>query len=439
MPVEALTRRHRLNDGELTLLGAHESATGAMTLVDMGGQKLLVDCGKPLGAEAVEWELDEAAAQADAVLLTHAHMDHVGGLPALIERGFAGPIYGTPATLAMARLALDEALGLEGLAAGESARLSEEVRRRARPVRYDERVEIGNVELFFREAGHILGSASLELSSPKTRLICSGDLGRPGSPLLRDYNTTWRRGRPVDLVLMESTYGDEEHSHGHEEIELALERILLRALERGGNVLVPAFALGPAQTLLFYLHRLMSTRRVPGLPVAFDGALGMRVMHNYEELSHLFDRGWLEATARGEQALDVDGLYTGEPAPSQRLSMMPGPMLIIAGNGMCSGGRIVNHLRRLLPHEQTTVLFVSYQAEGTPGRAIQRVAARGGRVWMDHEEVRVRAQVETLSGLSGHADRRELSRWLGAIPGVERVALHNGEPKAQRGFAAWYT
>lgn len=439
VPVVALTQRHPLHDGELTLLGARESATGAMTRVDLGGQRLLVDCGRPQGAEAFEWELDPAAAEVDAVLLTHAHLDHVASLPALIERGFSGPIYGTPATLALARVVLEEALGLQGLAAGESARLSAEIQRRSRPVRYDQREPIGNVELWFRESGHILGSASVELCSPKSRLICSGDLGRPGSPLLRDYNTTWKRGRPVDLVLMESTYGDEEHAHSHEQIELELERIMLSALERGGNVLVPAFALGAAQTLLFYLHRLMSTRRVPGLPVAFDGGLGMRVMHNYEEFSHLFDRERLAEAASGERPLELDGLYASQQEPSQRLSMMPGPMLIIAGNGMCTEGRIVSHLRRLLPHDQTTVLFVSYQAAGTPGRAIQRAATRGGRVALDHEEVRVRAHVETLSGLSGHADRRELSRWLGAIPEVERVALHHGDPKAQRSFAAWYT
>jgi metallo-beta-lactamase family protein len=439
VPVVALTQRHGLNDGELTLLGAHESATGAMTRIELGGQKLLIDCGMPQGAEAFEWEPDPAAAEVDAVLLTHAHLDHVASLPALIERGFAGPIYGTPATLALARVVLEEALGLAGLAAGESARLSAEVRKRSRPVRYDQRELLGNVEVWFRESGHILGSASVELCSPKSRLICSGDLGRPGSPLLRDYNTSWKRGRPVDLVLMESTYGDEDHAHTHEELELELERIMLSALERGGNVVVPTFALGPAQTLLFYLHKLMSTRRLPGLPVAFDGGLGMRLVHNYEEFSHLFDRERLEATARGDQPLDVDVVYAAQKEPSQRLSMMPGPMLIIAGNGMCTGGRVVSHLRRLLPHDQTTVLFVSYQAEGTPGRAIQRAATRGGRVWMDHEEVRVRANVETLSGLSGHADRRELARWLGAIPDVERVALHHGDPKAQRSFAAWYT
>jgi metallo-beta-lactamase family protein len=175
------------------------------------------------------------------------------------------------------------------------------------------------------------------------------------------------------------------------------------------------------------------------LPVAFDSPLGLRVAHHYDEFSQLIDRQSLDAMARGEAALDFEGLYAEAREDTPRLSMMPGPMLIIAGNGMCTGGRIVGHLRRLLPIEQTTVLFVGYQAEGTPGRGIQRAATRGGRVWLDHEEVRVRAHVETVSGLSAHADRRELGRWLGAIPDVQQIALHHGEPKAQRSFAAWYT
>jgi metallo-beta-lactamase family protein len=175
------------------------------------------------------------------------------------------------------------------------------------------------------------------------------------------------------------------------------------------------------------------------LPVAFDSPLGSRVAHGYEEFAHLVERQSLDAMARGESPLDFDGLYAASSEDTPRLSMMPGPMLIIAANGMCTGGRVVGHLRRLLPIDQTTVLFMSYQAEGTPGRGIQRAATRGGRVWLDHEEVRVRAHVETLSGLSAHADRRELARWLNAIPDVQQVALHHGEPKAQRSFAAWYT
>jgi metallo-beta-lactamase family protein len=437
VPVAALTRRHRLEDGEVALLGAHESVTGAMTRVVMGGQKLLVDCGRPCGAEAFEWELDASAADVDAVLLTHAHLDHIGSLPELFERGFSGPVFGTPATLAIARMLLEDSLLSDGVSPAECTRVLSELEQRRRPLRYDQRGELGGVEFAFREAGHMLGSATVELSSAKSRVICSGDLGRPDSPLMRDYNTSWRRGKLVDLVVMESTYADEEHAQGPGDVEAELERVMLRAGELGGNVVVPAFALGPAQALLYHLNRLVEAQRIPLFPIALESPSGVRVTHQYTELSHLFSRQSLDAMGRGDDRIDHSRLY-GARQETQRVSLMPGPMVIIAGNEMCTGGRIVGHLRRLLPHDQTTVLFLGYQAEGTPGRAIQRAATRGGRVWIDHEEVRVRAQVETLSALSGHADRRELARWLGAIPDVQRVALHHGEPKAQRAFASWY-
>jgi metallo-beta-lactamase family protein len=439
VPVSALTRRHRLADGEVTLLGAYESVTGAMTRVEIGGQRLLIDCGKPQGAEAFEWEMDATALDVDAVLLTNAQLDHVGSLPALLERGFAGPIYGTPATLSVARLVLEDALLFDGVSPAESGRIMAEYERRRRPLRYDQRAVLGDqVEVVFREAGFMLGSASIEVTSQQSRVVLSGNLGRPGSPLMRDYNTTWKRGRAVDLVLMESTYGDEEHAQGQPDVERELERIFSAAAERGGNIVVPAFAVGGAQALLHHLHRLVEARRVPLFPVALDSPTGLRVTHRYGDLAHLFERQSLDAMARGDEAITLESVYGVQRSDRQRLSLLPGPLLIIAGHAMCTGGRIVNHLRRLLPLEQTTVLFLGYQAEGTPGRAIQRAATRGGRVWIDHEEVRVRAHVETSSALSGHADRRELARWLGAIPDVQAVALHQGEPKAQRAFAAWY-
>lgn len=438
--ISTLTRRHELADGELTLLGAHASVTGAMTRIDVGGRRVLVDCGVAQGAEALEWRFDEAALEVDAVLLTHGHNDHVGSLPLMVDRGYDGPIYGTPATLEIARVVLEDGLGLSGVSEREAARLLAEIESQFRPLRYDTRESLGgSVEFAYREAGHILGSASVELSSSQSRVICSGDLGRPDSPLLRDYHTTWKAGRAVDLVLMESTYGDEEHRHGHDDVERELERILLAAIQRGGHVLVPAFAIGRTQTLLYHLNNLVEAGRIPTLPVAVDSPMGIGVTRTYSDFSRLFDRESLAKIAAGDDPLDFEELYAvRRHEHSQRLSEVPGPMLIIASSGMCTGGRIVGHLRRLLPLEHTTLLFVGYQAEGTPGRAIQRAATRGGRVWLDHEEVRVRAEVETLGGLSAHADRRELARWLRAIPDVRHVALHHGEPNAQRSFAGWY-
>lgn len=440
-PIASLTREHRLEDGQLLLLGAHASVTGAMTRVEMGASRVLVDCGIAQGADAFDWELDPAALDVDAILLTHAHHDHLGSLPAMIERGYTGPVYGTPATLEIAKVVLEDGLALEERTPRESARLMREIETRFRPLQLDEPRGLGpSMEFAFREAGHILGSASIELWSDKSRVICSGDLGRPNAPLLSDYQTKWSSARGVDLVLLESTYGDEEHRHGHEDVEQELERILLRAIERRGHVLIPAFAIGRTQTLLYHLNTLVESGRIPAIPVAVDSPLAIGVTSTYSDFSRVFDRESLAKIARGDDPLDFGKLYAVRRLEhSQRVGELPGPLIIIAGSGMCTGGRVVGHLRRLLPIDQSTILFVGYQAEGTPGRAIQRAAARGGRVWLDHEEVKVRAEVETLSGLSAHADRRELARWLNAIPNVRKVVLHHGEPKAQRAFAAWYS
>jgi metallo-beta-lactamase family protein len=441
VPISCLVREHALADGEVRLLGAHSSVTGAMTRVELGGRRILVDCGVPQGAEALDWGFDEAALEVDAVLLTHAHNDHVGNIPTLVERGYTGPIYGTPATLEVTKAVLEEGLGQQGVSAADAAHILLRIEEQLRPVAYDTLEGLGgSVQFAFREAGHILGSASVELISASSRVICSGDLGRPNSPLLRDYNTSWSARRPVDLVLMESTYGDEEHvAHSHADIERELERILQRAVERRGHVLIPAFAIGRTQTLLYHVNNLVESGRIPAIPVAVDSPMGISVSETYADFARSFDKESLDKIARGDDPLDFRNLYAVRRREhSRRLSDMPGPLLIIAGNGMCTGGRIVGHLRRLLPLDQTTVLFMGYQAEGTPGRAIQRAATRGGRVCLDHEDVRVRAEVETLAGLSAHADRRELARWLGAIPGVRQVALHHGEPKAQRSFADWY-
>ncbi len=442
MDITTQTARHALPDGQVHLLGAVSSVTGAMTRVETGGACLLVDCGIAQGREAQNWTFPEAARDVDAVILTHGHNDHVGSLPFLIEGGFDRPILGTRATLEVAEVVLRDGLRLGGANGSEITRFVRRFSALRRVVPYDIAAEIpgfsGSISL--REAGHILGSASVDVQSEHARVIISGDLGRPDSPILRDYCQSWGE-RPADVVVMESTYGDRNHRCSHDDVERELQRIVERAVERRGHILVPAFAIGRTQTLLYHLNTLIESGRVPNIPVAVDTPMGLRITETYAESRRLFDREALEKIAHGDDPLDFEGLYAvWKGRDSVRLRDVPGPMLIIAGSGMCTGGRIVGHLQELLPEESTTLLFVGFQAPGTPGRAIQdaahcRETGRGSmRVRLDHEEVTVRAQIETISGLSAHADQSELLRWLNAIPSPRRVALHHGEVEAQEGL-----
>lgn len=431
--VVASTEAHPLEDGEVRLLGAVRQVTGAMTRVDTGGARVLVDCGVAQGRERMAFP--EAALEADALVLTHGHLDHIGNVPTLLDRGWDGPIYATPATLEIARVSLEDSLGMERLPERDIASFLERFRTLARPVGYGARVRVGDAEIGFHEAGHILGSASAEITGPKSRVICSGDLGRPDSPLLRDPNTTWAEGRPVDVVVMESTYGAREHAHTHADIERDLEAVVKDAIAKGGKVLIPAFAIGRTQTLLWFLNDLVESGRIPPVPVAVDTPMGAAITKTYEHWKSLFDKEALARLATGDDPLDFTSLFQVKRGKdSARVRDMPGPMIVIAGSGMVTGGRILGHLVEGLPDPRTTVLFVGYQAEGTPGRRIQNAAQSGGTVRVDGQEVLVRAKVATLKGLSAHADRRELLAWLRAIPGVKRVALNHGDEASQRAF-----
>ena len=437
------TETHAVRGGEVRLLGAVRMVTGAMTRVDLGGARVLVDCGLAQGRDAARWTFPEAARDVDAVVLTHGHLDHIGSLPALLAGPFDKPIYATRATLAIAALSLEDSLSFTDLSNAEATRFLGRFKALARPLDLRAgallpgRAGESDLQLTLHEAGHILGSASAELRSKDTRLLVSGDLGRPNSPLLRDPETHWQDRTPFELVVMESTYGDRDHGHSREDIAENLERILRAAIARGGHILVPAFALGRTQTLLYFLNALVEAGKIEDLPVAIDTPLGLAFTETYKTFSRLYDKDSLDRLAAGDDPLDFADLFAVRRGhESARLGSAKGPVLIIAGSGMCTGGRIVGHLARDLPNPRTTVLFVGHQGEGTPGRAIQKAAQRpGSTVYLDKRQIPVHAAIETLSGLSAHADRTELLTWLERLPGVARVALHHGEVGAQEGFA----
>ncbi len=359
----------------------------------------------------------------------------------MLERGFDKKVYATNATLEIARISLEDSLRMQGASHHTVEQFSERFDELSHAVSYDKPLDIvpgAGLSLSLREAGNILGSASAEIESRASRVIVSGDLGRPASPILRDYNTSWRDDKPVDLVVMESTYADRDHGHTHDEIERTLESILLHAIERKSKVLIPAFAIGRTQSLLWFLNNLVEQERIEHVPVFIDTPMGIAITETYEQWRRLFDKESLDLLARGDDPLDFHDLFMVQRGrDSERLHQLHGPMIVIAGSGMCTGGRIVGHLRDGLPERDVVVLFVGYQAEGTPGRRIQDAAKHQGHVEIGGASVQVRARVETLTGLSAHADRGELFSWLRQIPNVRRVALHHGEPDAQHAFAAW--
>jgi metallo-beta-lactamase family protein len=435
-------KTHRLTDGAVTLLGALEEVTPTMTLVELGATSFLVDCGdsdedSPLPDEAID---------VSALIITHAHNDHIGGVPRLLKAGFGGPIYATAATLEIARALLRDGIRLNGGSRDDVRAFIAGFDYLARPVRYDNTFEVkkgSGIDATFREAGHILGSASVELRSGESRVIISGDLGRPGSPILRDYNTKWDEDRPVDLVLMETTYGDREQEALPADLEDRLELTINNALKDGGHILVPSFAIGRTQVLLYLLNSLVESGKVKNLPVAIDTPLGLKVTKTYKDYKKIYDKESLNRIAMGDDPLDFDDLYeVWKGRDSSRLDHVKESMLIIAGSGMCSGGRIVGHLKELLPLKETNLVFVGHQAYGTQGRAIQDAAklrkhGEAAMVRLNGEEIELRAAVETLPGISAHADRKELGEWLRAIPNVQKIALHHGDKHSQEGFAKW--
>lgn len=441
MDIVPCTAIHPLPDGRVHLLGAVDQVTGAMTRVETGGKRFLVDCGIAQGREARSWVFPDAARDVDGVLLTHGHLDHIGSLPALLEGPFDRPVVGTKPTLDIARISLEDSLEMQRLPDSEVRRFLKRFDSLARAVPYDK----GGGSIFdfdgtitFREAGHILGSSSVEIVSQQSRAIVSGDLGRPDSPILLDYNTKWDAGRKVDVVVMETTYGARDHEHSHDDVERELKRIVQDAAKNKSKVLVPSFAIGRTQVLLWFLNRLVERGEIVNVPVALDTPMGLVVTETYNRFHKLFDKQSLDALARGDDPLDFEELFSVQRGrDSARLREVPGPMIVIAGSGMCTGGRILGHLLDGLPDPRTVVCFVGHQAQGTPGRRIQEAAKTGGVVRIDGMEVQVRARIETLRGLSAHADRTELKRWLAAIPDVQRVALHHGEADAQRAFATW--
>jgi len=510
----------------LHFLGAATTVTGSQYLLETDRARILIDCGMFQGTpeERMRNEVPFAydPTTVDAMLLTHAHLDHCGQIPRLVKAGFRGPIYATAGTIELAALVLldsgklqqefskremrwerrhpDEAvvedreelaqyqavfaLAAAGDALADSPAIEPpgsvatgehvpttieptnplthapqplvppavpvappqdldeplytEADARAsltafRPILYDEETQVADgIHARFVDAGHILGSAIIDLrieasgAEPERTIVFSGDLGRPGSPILRDYTEVTH----ADYVLVETTYGGREHQPEQEAIDVLAQTVRLVA-QGDGVLLVPSFAIGRTQDIVYELDRLIDAGKIPLLPLYLDSPMGSKATDIYRRHTEYYDDEAAQVQRTGGTPLDYPRqIVTNDLAQSEKIAQAQRPYMIVASNGMLTGGRVIGHLHDLLGDANATILFVGYQGVGTLGASLQ-AGAKTAKV--DGQVVEVRCQIKSISGFSAHADESGLLAWLKnfANNGVRRVFLVHGEPDAQ--------
>lgn len=431
---------------KLTFLGAAGCVTGSKHLVEASGKRLLVDCGLFQGGRELKqhnWDpLPIPPASIDWVILTHAHIDHTGYLPRLVRDGFRGPILANPATQDLCQLLLPDSAHLQEEDAAFAAKKgysrhkpplplytvaeAAEALTRFQSIPREGPYKISpefSVRLY--DAGHILGSSIIELTITEngktTVVVFTGDLGRYNQPILKDPEPVAHAG----YLICESTYGDREHPTDARQEQLA--EAVNRAVKRGGVIVVPAFAVGRTQTLLYVLRQLEDAQKIPRLPTYLDSPMAISVTDLYEKHREDHNLQFTEEE-RKEDPLNVREIHmTRSVEDSKKINAVKTPCLILSASGMGSGGRVVHHLLQRLPDARNLVMMVGYQAEGTPGRAL----LDGARSLRLHgEEVTVRAEIVDLPQFSAHADRTEMTRWLGNFQAAPRqMFLVHGEPE----------
>ncbi len=428
---------------ELTFLGAARTVTGSKYLLEHGGKRILFDCGLFQGLKELRlrnWdEFPVPPSSIDAVVLTHAHLDHVGYLPRLVARGFAGQVFCTPGTRDLCRLVLPDSGRIQEEDAKQANKYGyskhkpalplygEDDARRAlehlHPVGYHRETEIAaGVRVEFAPAGHLLGSAYVvtRLAGGKT-ILFGGDLGRYARPVLADPANAVR----ADIVLVESTYGDRDHEVDDNGDRLA--EVIRDTATRGGKLIIPSFAIGRVEEVLYWVRRLEHEQRIPTLPVYVDSPMATEALNYY--IAHVAELDAdMRPTRRNVSMFATARFQTVATAQqSKALTANRRSAIVISASGMATGGRVLHHMAAALPDPRSTILFVGFQAAGTRGRSL----VDGAREVRIHgRQVVVNARIAKIDSMSAHADRGEIQRWLGTLPSApEILCLVHGEPQ----------
>lgn len=443
----------------ITFLGTARNVTGSKCLVEVNGVRLLIDCGlyQERGLKNLNWKpFHISPDKIDIVLLTHAHLDHCGLIPKLVKEGFRGRIYCTPATTEIAKIVLlDSAKIQEEDAAFKQKRHHREHRKGNYPetplytkedaeasfpffssIEYQQKFDLGNgIDVVFYDAGHILGSANIKLcvksNGEERTLIFSGDIGKNDTPILQDPTVF----NQADYVVMESTYGNKETPSSAANIREILSDIINNTNDKGGNVIIPSFAIERSQEVLYRLNELLRQDRIPHIMVFLDSPMAIRVTDVFRHHTDLFDDEAAELLRSGKHPCDLPGLQLCKTADeSKAINYIRGSVVIIAGSGMCNGGRVKHHLVNNIVRPECTILFVGYQAVGTLGRQIVD-GAETVRIHGRHYPVN--AKVIKVDGFSAHADKDELLQWISAFKNnpPRKVFITHGEEEVSKEFA----
>ncbi len=427
---------------KLSFYGAAGEVTGSCYVLETAKAKIMVDCGMFQGTRFAD-ERNHAAfpfdpGSIDAVVITHAHLDHTGRLPKLVAAGFTGKIYATSATIDLANIILEDALEVmsyEEEKRGHKMVFSEidvaNVKAYWHGIDYEKKVEIAKgVSAIWRDAGHILGSAFVEIEIDKKRMVFSGDLGNRDVPIMRELAPLPKK---VDALILESTYG----AHLHEDPKIRTERlreIIIRTVKNNGVLMIPAFAVERIQEIIYELHVLADDKKIPTVPIFLDSPLAIRATDIFKKYPKYYNAKALARISSGEALFEFSELHrTLTRNESRKINDVPSPKVIIAGAGMMTGGRILHHLRRYLSDRNSTLLIVGYQAERTLGRALLNGARE---VDIYGELVRVNAQIEKMGGYSAHADRDHLVEWVAnAKPLPGKIFITHGEQDSRVALA----